>query len=145
MTMNQSAPDDIASEVNVTPMIDVLLVLLIIFMLIVPTTSTGEAALTPKPAKNNGSANGAVVLEVLSGSGGEAGFRINRQNVSREDLPGRLAAIYANRADRVLFVKADDKLAFTQVATAIDMAHAAGVDRVGLLTPGMEAGVEGGI
>ena len=141
MTMNQSAPDDVSSEINVTPMIDVLLVLLIIFMLIVPTVSSGEPALTPKPAKNDGAVNGAVVLEVLSGDDGQAGFKINRQNVSREELPAKLAAIYANRADRVLFVKADDKLVFTQVATAIDMARAAGVDRVGLLTPGVEAGI----
>lgn len=141
MTMNQGAPDEMSSEINVTPMIDVLLVLLIIFMLIVPTLSSGESVLTPKPAKGDRTADGTVVLEVLSGNGGQAGFRINQQNVSREELPARLAAIYANRADRVLFVKADDKLAFTQVATAIDVAHAAGVDRVGLLTPGIEAGI----
>jgi biopolymer transport protein TolR len=141
VTMNQGAPDEMSSEINVTPMIDVLLVLLIIFMLIVPTLSSGESVLTPKPAKGDRTADGTVVLEVLSGNGGQAGFRINQQNVSREELPARLAAIYANRADRVLFVKADDKLAFTQVATAIDVAHAAGVDRVGLLTPGIEAGI----
>jgi biopolymer transport protein TolR len=141
VTMNQGAPDEMSSEINVTPMIDVLLVLLIIFMLIVPTLSSGESVLTPKPAKGDRTADGTVVLEVLSGNGGQAGFRINQQNVSREELPARLAAIYANRTDRVLFVKADDKLAFTQVATAIDVAHAAGVDRVGLLTPGIEAGI----
>ena len=145
MTMNQGAPDEMSSEINVTPMIDVLLVLLIIFMLIVPTLSSGESVLTPKPAKGDRTADGTVVLEVLSGNGGQAGFRINQQNVSREELPARLAAIYANRADRVLFVKADDKLAFTQVATAIDAAHAAGVERVGLLTPGIQAGVAAGI
>jgi len=145
VTMNQGAPDEMSSEINVTPMIDVLLVLLIIFMLIVPTLSSGESVLTPKPAKGDRTADGTVVLEVLSGNGGQAGFRINQQNVSREELPARLAAIYANRADRVLFVKADDKLAFTQVATAIDAAHAAGVERVGLLTPGIQAGVAAGI
>ena len=138
--MNQSTPQGISSEINVTPMIDVLLVLLIIFMLIVPITSAGERALTPKPARNDQPSKGAVVLEVLSGNGGVAGFRINQQDVSREDLPARLEAIYSSRADRVLFVKADDKLAFSQVATAIDVAHAAGVDRIGLLTPQVEAG-----
>ena len=138
--MNQSVPEGMSSEINVTPMIDVLLVLLIIFMLIVPITSVGERALAPKPAQNDRDSSGAVVLEVLSGTGGEASFRVNRQNVSREELPARLEAIYANRAERVLFVKADDKLAFSQVATAIDVAHAAGVDRVGLLTPRVEAG-----
>ncbi len=141
MTMDQSAPESISSEMNVTPMIDVLLVLLVLFMLIVPTMSSGESAIVPRPAKNEGPARNAVVLEVLRGSGGQAGFRINRQDVSRENLPGTLESIYANRADRVLFVKADDQLAFTQVAGVIDIAHAAGVDRVGLLTPRVEAGL----
>jgi biopolymer transport protein ExbD len=141
MTMNQSAPEGLSSEINVTPMIDVLLVLLIVFMLIVPTVSTGEAALTPKPAKHNVSVDGMVALEVLQGSGVEDGFRINQQNVSLKELPGRLEAIYASRSDRTLFVKADDALAFAKVAGAIDMAHAAGVDRVGLLTPKVEAGL----
>ena len=141
MTLNQSVSEGKVSEINVTPMIDVLLVLLIIFMLIVPTVSSGEAAMTPKPAKNDKPVNGAVVLEVLKSSGTEDGFRINQQSVSLKELPGRLAAIYANRSDRTLFVKADDALAFARVATAIDMAHAAGVDRVGLLTPKVEAGL----
>jgi biopolymer transport protein ExbD len=141
MTMNQSAPETISSEINVTPMIDVLLVLLIIFMLIVPTISSGESALLPKPAKTDALVNSAVVLEVLKGSGQEDGYRINQQNVSLKELPGRLEAIYANRADRILFVKADDALAFAKVAGVIDMAHAVGVDRVGLLTPRVEAGL----
>ncbi len=141
MTMNQGASEGRVSEINVTPMIDVLLVLLIIFMLIVPTVSRGEAALTPKPAKGGTTARDTVVLEVLKSSGVDDGFRINQQDVSLKELPGRLAAIYANRADRVLFVKADDALAFAKVATAIDMAHAAGVNRVGLLTPKVEAGL----
>lgn len=134
MTMNKGPLSSVASEINMTPMIDVLLVLLIIFMLIVPLASNGEAASLPKPAVALGPSDGAVVLEVLKGSGGEAGFRINQQSVSRADLPVRLASVFANRAERVLFVKADDGLAFTQVAGAIDVAHAAGVNRVGLLT-----------
>jgi len=129
-----------SSEINVTPLIDVLLVLLIIFMVIVPVTSKGEAALAPKPALHGGS-DDAIVLEVLKGSGQQALFRINRQDVSREELPARLTAIYANRAQRVLFVKGDDNLSFTQVAEAIDIGHAAGVDRIGLITHRVEAGL----
>jgi biopolymer transport protein ExbD len=129
----------LASEINMTPMIDVLLVLLIIFMVIVPVTSRGEAAIAPRPSHAAGP-NDAVVLEVLKGAGGEASFRINQQAVTREDLPGRLAAIYASRAQRVLFVKADDGLSFMQVAEAIDLGHAAGVDHVGLMTPNVLAG-----
>jgi biopolymer transport protein TolR len=74
-------------------------------------------------------------LEVLKGAGDEATFRINQQAISRAELPARLAAIYANRAQRVLFVKGDDQLSFSQIAEVIDISHSAGVDHVGLMTP----------
>ena len=135
MTTNPSHPDAMSSEINVTPMIDVLLVLLIIFMVIVPVVPKGESAQLPRPAKSSGDTGNTVVLEVLKQNGGATGYRINRQDVPRQDLPGRLASIYANRADRVLFVRGDDGLSFTQVAEAIDIGHAAGADRVGLITP----------
>lgn len=136
MTMNHSGKASMQSDINVTPMIDVLLVLLIIFMVIVPVTSKGESALAPQPALHADLApENPVVLEVLRGPGGTADFRINQQTVSRQDLPARLAAIFANRARRVLFVKGDDQLAFTQIAEAIDISHAAGIERVGLITP----------
>jgi biopolymer transport protein TolR len=136
MTMNHSGHGSMQSDINVTPMIDVLLVLLIIFMVIVPVTSRGESALAPKPALHADLApETAIVLEVLDGPGGLAGYRINQQPVSRQDLPDRLAAIFANRDQRVLFVKGDDQLPFTQIAEAIDISHAAGIERVGLITP----------
>ena len=135
MTMSKSAIG-IQSEINITPMIDVLLVLLIIFMVIVPVVSKGESALAPKPATQ--SVQGPydpIVLELMAGKGSEPDYRINSQAVAKLDLPARLAEIYATRADRVLFVKADDRLTFTQVAEAIDAGHAAGVDHVALITP----------
>ena len=136
MTINHSGYGSIQSDINVTPMIDVLLVLLIIFMVIVPITSKGESALATTPALHADlTPDTPVVLEILSGPRGMANFRINHQRVSRQDLPARLAAIFANRARRVLFVKGDDQLAFTQIAEAIDISHAAGIERVGLITP----------
>ena len=136
MSMTNAANTGMQSEINVTPMIDVLLVLLIIFMVIVPVTSKGESALAPKPAHKNAPANpDAVVLEVAAGKGGEAVYSINQQAVPRHELQVRLAGIYANRAERVLFVKGDGELQFTQIAEAIDFGHAAGVDNVALLTP----------
>jgi biopolymer transport protein TolR len=136
MTMSQSATG-MQSEINVTPMIDVLLVLLIIFMVIVPVMSKGESALAPKPATQSVRAPfDPIVLELTAGKGGEADYRINSQAVAKMDLPARLAEIYATRAERVLFVKADDRLTFMQVAAAIDAGHAAGVERVALITPG---------
>jgi biopolymer transport protein ExbD len=129
------------SEINVTPMIDVLLVLLIIFMVIVPALPRGESAALPKPAHGNRSVETAVVLEVLKGSRGDAIYRINQHAVAREDLAGRLSEIHARRGDRVLFVKADDQLSFIEIARVIDIGHSAGVDRVGLITPGAAGGL----
>jgi biopolymer transport protein ExbD len=139
MTMSNGNSGAVTSEINVTPMIDVLLVLLIIFMVIVPALPRGEAALAPR-ASSGAEGSGSVVLEVFKGSGGDLAYRINRQDVARQDLPARLAQIYANRAQRVLFVKGDDSLSFTQVADAIDIGHAAGVDQIGLITPKAMAG-----
>jgi biopolymer transport protein ExbD len=130
------------SDINVTPMIDVLLVLLIIFMVIVPAVPRGEKTSVPQPAKTHGPSDpdpGAVVLEVLKGSSGAAAFKINQQLVSKADLPGKLASIFADRAERVLFLKGDDQLSFTQVAEAIDVSHAAGVEHVALMTPNVLA------
>jgi biopolymer transport protein ExbD/biopolymer transport protein TolR len=140
MTMNNGNSHGMSSEINVTPMIDVLLVLLIIFMLIVPLIPRGLSASAPQPSKNDTPPAGVVVLELTDGSGGEAVYRINRQAVAREDLHGKVAEIFANRARREMFVKADGRLAFTKVAEAIDTVRSAGVERVGLLTPAVEAG-----
>ena len=128
------------SEINVTPMIDVLLVLLIIFMVIVPALPRGEAALVPKTSLKAGPVVDSIVLEVLKGTGNAVSFRINQQPVAREELQSRLAAIYVNRADRVLFVKGDDHLSFTEIAEVLDIGRAAGIDRIGLMTPGIAAG-----
>jgi len=130
----------ITSEINVTPMIDVLLVLLIILMVIVPALSRGEAALVPKPSLKAGPVGDAIVLEVMKGTGKAVSFRINQQPVAREELQSQLAAIYVNRAERVLFVKGDDHLSFTEIAKVLDIGHAAGIDRIGLMTPGTVAG-----
>jgi biopolymer transport protein TolR len=141
MTMNSSNSGGMSSEINVTPMIDVLLVLLIIFMVIVPVMPRGEAAQALHQSRSDVQIADAVVLEVLQGTDGQATvFKINQQTVARQELPVRLAEIYAKRAQRVLFVKGDDQVSFNQVAEAIDIGHAAGVDRVGLMTPRVLAG-----
>jgi len=142
MTISNDGRDRMQSEINVTPMIDVLLVLLIIFMVIVPATPRGEAALAPQPpAHTLRPAENPVVLEVLKDAADGVRFRINQQAVSREDLPARLAAIFANRAQRVLFIKGDDQIDFSQIAEAIDISHAAGIGRVGLMTPKVAQGL----
>jgi biopolymer transport protein ExbD len=140
MTAMRGTASGMASEINVTPMIDVLLVLLIIFMVIVPALPRGEGALVPRPSSKTGPVGDAVVLEVLKGVGGTVNFRINQQPVAQGELQSRLAAIYVNRAQRVLFVKGDDQLSFTQIAEVLDIGHSAGVDQIGLMTPGIMAG-----
>lgn len=141
MSMNHEVGRGMKFEINVTPLIDVLLVLLIIFMVIVPALPKGEAAQVPRNPAGDRKGNDPVVLEVLKDNAGTVSFRINQQAVTRENLSAHLAGIYANRADRVLFVKGDDQLKFTQIAEVIDISHAAGVDRVGLLTPKLAAGL----
>ena len=140
MTVSNSSTRNMTSEINVTPMIDVLLVLLIIFMVIVPALPRGESARVPQPPRNDGSTGSAVVLEMQRGNDGVLHFAINQQQVARKDLAFKLAVLYANRAERVLFLKGDDQLSFTQVAEVIDLSHSAGVDRIGLLTPNVQAG-----
>ena len=140
MSMNGVASRGSQCEINVTPLIDVPLVLLIIFMVIVPAIPKGESALVPK-ASHGESGNSPVVLEVLKDAAGEVAFRINQEDVGRGALGGRLETIYANRAQRLLFVKGDDQLKFLQIAEAIDIGRAAGVDRVALLTPKVAAGL----
>jgi biopolymer transport protein TolR len=140
MTANNGDIRSLASEINVTPMIDVLLVLLIIFMVIVPAVPKGEATQVPHPSLRGDLAPDAVVLEVLKGADSVIKFQINQQPVAQGELQSRLSAIYVNRAQRVLFVKGDDQLSFTQIADVIDIGHAAGVDQIGLMTPKVLAG-----
>jgi len=136
MTIGGVGGNRLASEINMTPMIDVLLVLLIIFMVIVPVISKGEATVTAhKASQVTPSEPGAVVLEVLKDRSAGATFRINRQSISWAELPARLESIYVTRAQRVIFVKGDDQLSFRQIAEVIDISHAAGIDRVCLMTP----------
>lgn len=139
MTATTGNSQGLASEINVTPMIDVLLVLLIIFMIIVPAIPRGEAALVPQPSHKNGP-DDAVVLEVSQGAGGAINLRINQQLVARGELQSRLAAVYANRDRHVLFIKGDGRLSFKEIAEVMDIGHAAGVDQIGLMTSGVATG-----
>ena len=131
------------SDMNVTPLIDVLLVLLIIFMVIVPVTPRGLETLVPQPPKEHHEEqqnDRTIVVQVRSNGAAAPSYLINETAFAKKDLEPKLAEIFATRQEKVMFVKGDKDLDFKMVAEVIDFGHAAQVDNIGLITPRVEAG-----
>jgi biopolymer transport protein TolR len=142
MAMSLGTGGGAMSEINITPLIDVMLVLLIIFMVIVPVTPNGLEALVPQPPKNPQKTENTnpIVVEIASNGSGQPGYKINETDVSYNDLYNKLQGIFSTRAEKVMFIKGDPQLNWAVVAQVMDIGTAAGVDHVGLITPKVAAG-----
>jgi biopolymer transport protein TolR len=134
-------------QINVTPLIDVLLTLIIVFMVVVSMDKDeGEQAQIPQPDRKPTAVeqqSRTIVIQVLWTTKDQPPVvKINREDVRWEDLETKLAYIYASRAEKVAFVRGDSDVDFQYVADVIDLAHQAGVQRIGLLTTSQDVAGE---
>jgi biopolymer transport protein ExbD len=128
------------SNINMTPMIDVLLVLIIIFMVITPLTPKGLEAIVPQPPPPGAQQTAADQRTVVISIDAQHAMMINSEPTDETRLASRLEEIFKTRAERVVFVRGDPAIDYSWVATAIDIAHGVGIDKVGLMTAKVEAG-----
>jgi biopolymer transport protein TolR len=138
MGMSVGGKRGIVSEMNVVPLIDILLVLLVIFM-IIPRYSKGEEALIPQQSTqppDKGFIDEVVVIQVLA----DGSLKINQEPVTFEKLGPRIEEIFKQRASRIAFIRGDRPVEFGVVANVIDVMHTSGIASVGLLTPDLEKG-----
>ena len=131
MAMSAGKTGALTNDINVTPMIDVLLVLLIIFMMVIPMSRKALDLQLPDPTpqpENTGPPPSQIVLEVLPGNV----FKINSQPVASAELQKKLKEIYDPRPDKIIFVKGDPKVKYERVVHAMDVSRGAGVKVIGV-------------
>jgi biopolymer transport protein TolR len=121
------------NEINITPLIDVLLVLIIIFMVIVPHTPHGLGALIPQPNKNQKQNQAVLERTIVVSVNAQQQVSINETPVPIGQLQDRLVDIFKTRNDRVMFVAGDPSLPFAAVAQILDIAHGANIEKVGMI------------
>ena len=130
MAMSAGGGTGLTNEPNVTPMIDVLLVLLIIFMMVIPMSRKAIDLQLPDPTPDDtpsGPPPSQIVLEVLPGNV----YKVNSQPIPKAELQKRLKEIYDPRPDKIMFIKGDPTVKYSDVITAMDAARGAGVKVIG--------------
>jgi biopolymer transport protein TolR len=144
MAMGGGVSRNVSSEINVTPLIDVLLVLIVIFMVIQPQNPKGLDALVPQPPKTElpdiPPPDTAIVVQVLSGGFGSPVYKIDDRQYARDDVTPQLTRIFEARQEKIMFIKGDKDLSYGLVAEAIGFGRAAAVTNIGIITPQVEAG-----
>ena len=138
MAFSMAGGGPLRAEINITPMIDVLLVLIIVFMVVVSMSKEkGLDAQIPQPANppQSQSPTRTIVIQIAwAGKSEPPRLKINDEDVQWQNLHDRLFDIFKQRAERVAFVRGDDDVDFQYVADAISIARNSGVDKIGLLT-----------
>jgi biopolymer transport protein TolR len=133
MAMSMGSGGGPKSDINMTPMIDVLLVLIIIFMVITPLTPKGLEALIPQPPKPNDPVTPPDERTIVVTINKDHSMLVNTEPIDEPALGKRLEDIFKTRAERIMFVKGDPDIEYKWVAEVIDIAHGAGIDKVGLM------------
>ena len=136
MAMTSAGAEKASAEINVTPLIDVLLVLLIIVMVVRPTRYSGEQTEIPRSVTSseaNPQPEEMIVVRLLDKGGERPAVAINRSRVDWQELEARLRAIYSQRSGKEAFIQGDPDVDFQYVADVVDISRQAGATRVGLL------------